>query len=135
VTVPTLFAANESQVLVAGNAVEGVRSIDYRRVQARENVYGLGSHERIGLVGGAQLIEGVLRVASTAPALDALTTEQNVQISAVLVHGATRMTVTFDECFLQEKSFEMSSGGHGLAVYAFTATRMREELAAAATPA
>jgi hypothetical protein len=53
VTVPTLFAANESQVLVAGNAVEGVRSIDYRRVQARENVYGLGSHERIGLVGGS----------------------------------------------------------------------------------
>lgn len=132
---PTLFAANESQVLVAGTAVEGVRAIDYRRVQARENVFGLGSNERIGLVSGAQVIEGVLRVASTAPSLDALTVEQSVQISAVLVHGATRMTVTFDECFLQERSFEMASGGHGLAVYAFTATRMREEMAAAAAPA
>jgi hypothetical protein len=133
--VPTLFAANESQVLVAGTAIEGVRSIDYRRVQARENVFGLGSNERIGLVSGAQVIEGVLRVASTAPPLDALTVDQNVQISAALVHGTTRMTVTFDECFLLDKSFEMASGGHGLAVYAFTATRMREELAAAAAPA
>lgn len=129
---PTLFAANESQVLVAGTAVEGVRSIDYRRVQARENIYSLGSNERIGLVSGAQVLEGVLRVASTAPALDALATDQSVQISAVLVHGPTRMTVTFDECFLQEKSFELASGGHGLAVYSFTATRMREEIVAAA---
>jgi hypothetical protein len=130
--VPTLFSANESQVLVAGTAVEGVRSIDYRRAQARESVYGLGSNERIGLVSGAQVIEGVLRVASTAPALDALTTGDSVQISAVLAHGTTRMAVTFDECFLQEKTFEMTSGGHGLAVYAFTATRMREEIATAA---
>lgn len=132
---PTLFAANESQVLVAGQPVEGVRSIDYRRQQARENVYSLGSPERIGLVSGAQVIEGLLRVASTAPALDALTTEQSVQISAVLVHGSTHMTVTFDECFLTEKTFEIASGGHGLAVYAFSATRMREEIAAAAAPA
>lgn len=129
---PTLFAANESQLLVGGTAVEGVRSIDYRRVQARESVYGLGSHERIGLVSGPQVLEGVIRVASTAPALDALTTEKSVQISAVLVHGDTRMTVTFDECFLQEKTFEMASGGHGIAVYSFTATRAREELGAAA---
>jgi hypothetical protein len=132
---PTLFAANESQVLVAGKPVEGVRSIDYRRAQARENVYGLGSNERIGLVSGAQLIEGVLRVASTAAALDALGAEQSVQISAVLKHGNTSMTVTFDECFLQEKTFELASGSHGLAVYAFTATRMREEVAAAAPAA
>jgi hypothetical protein len=126
--VPTIFAANESQVLVAGTAVEGVTGVDYRRVQARENIYGLGTNERIGLVSGGLLIEGKIRVSSTAPALDALTTEQSVQISAVLVHGETRMTVTFDECFLLEKTFEIGVGGHGEAVYSFTATRAREEL-------
>jgi hypothetical protein len=125
--VPTIFAANESQVLIGGQPVEGVTAIEYRRAQARENIYGLGTNERIGLVSGALLLEGRIRVASTAPALDALTTEQNVQISAVLVHGDTRMTVTFDECFLQEKSFEIGVGGHGEAVYSFTATRAREE--------
>jgi hypothetical protein len=127
--VPTIFAANESQVLVNGQAVEGVRAIEYRRLQARENIYGLGSNERIGLVSGAQILEGRLRVASTTPSLDALTVDQQFQVSAVLVHGNKRMTVTFDECFLQEKTFELGVGGHGESVYVFTATRAREEMA------
>lgn len=125
---PTIFAANESQVLVDGRPVDGVRAFEYRRVQVRESVYGLGTAERIGMVSGAQLLEARLRVASTAPALDALATLKSVQISAVLVHGDARMEVTFDECFLQEKTFELGVGGHGEAVYHFTATRAREEL-------
>jgi hypothetical protein len=36
--------------------------------------------------------------------------------------------VTFDECFLQEKTFDMSVGSHGEALYSFTATRVREEI-------
>lgn len=125
---PTIFAANESQVLVNGQAVEGVRAIEYRRSQARENIFGLGTNERIGMVSGPQVLEGRLRVASTAPSLDALTVDQQFQVSAVLVHGQTRMTVSFDECFLQDKSFELGVGGHGEAVYSFTATRAREEI-------
>jgi hypothetical protein len=125
--VPTIFAASESQVLVGGQPVQGVKAVEYRRVQARESIYGLGTSERIGLVSGPQLFEGRLRVASTAPALDGLQPLENVQISAVLVHGDTRMTVTFDECFLQEKTFELGVGGHGEAIYSFTATRVREE--------
>ncbi len=56
----TIFAANESQVKVAGKPVEGVRSLEYRRVQARENVFGLGTNERIGMVSGGQVIEAQL---------------------------------------------------------------------------
>jgi len=124
---PTIFAANESQVLINGQAVEGVRTLEYRRTQARENIFGLGTNERIGLVSGPQVLEGRLRVASTGPSLDALTVEQSFQISMVLAHGETKMTVTLDECFLQEKTFELGVGGHGEAVYSFTATRVREE--------
>ena len=50
----TIFAANESQVLVNGKAVDGVRSLEYRVVQTRENIYGLGTNERIGTVSGAR---------------------------------------------------------------------------------
>lgn len=126
---PTIFAANESRVMVNGNNVEGVRALAYRRLQARESVYGLGSAERIGVVSGAALYEGQLRVASTAQALDELAADASFQISAVLRHNDVQMTVTLDECVLQEKSFDMTVGGHGESVYSFTATRAREERA------
>jgi hypothetical protein len=126
---PTIFAASESSVQVNGEAVEGVRAIEYRHFQARTNVYGLGSVERIGLISGPQVVEGRLRVASTSQALNALVGDAQFQITAQLRHGPAQMIVTFDECFLQEKSFDMGVGGHGEAVYSFTATRVREEVA------
>jgi len=124
---PKIFAASESAVLVNGEPVEGVRSIDYRRQQARENVYAIGSTERIGMTSGPLVVEGRITVASTCPALDALALDAPFQVSARLQHGETRMTVSFDDCFLLEKSFALGVGGHGEAIYAFTATRVREE--------
>jgi hypothetical protein len=128
---PIIFAASESLVQVDGETLEGVRSIDYRFTQARQNVYALGSAERIGIVSGPQAVEGVLRVASTSPGLNGKTGDAMFQITAQLRHGATSMTVTFDECFLLAKSFEMGVGGSGEAVYTFSAARVREEPAAA----
>ena len=125
----TIFAANESQILLNGKSIDGARALEYRRVQARESIYGLGTSERIGVVSGAQVLEGKITVASTSPALDGVPLDQPFQISAVLVHGSTRMTVTFDECFLLDKTFDLGVGGHGESVYAFTATRAREEMA------
>ena len=123
---PTIFAANESKVEIGGNQVEGVRALEYRRVQNRGNVFALGTHERIGMVSGPQVIEGQLRVASTAPTLDAVTSNASFQIIATLAHGDTKMRVTIDECFLTEKTFEIDVGGVGETVYAFTATRLSE---------
>ena len=126
---PTIFAANESSVLVNGEPVEGVRAVDYRRLHNRASVYALGSAERIGLISGPQVVQGRLRVASTSPGLDALAPDAQFQITAQLRHGETRLTVSFDECFLVEKTFDLEVGGHGEAVYSFTATRVREERA------
>ncbi len=123
---PTIFAANDSVVLVEGQPVEGVNSLEYRRRRTRTNVYALGSAERIGVVTGAEAVEGRLRVASAAPALDALDRDAVFQVSAQLRHGDTQVTVSFDDCYLTEKSFEMGVSGTGEAVYAFTATRLRE---------
>jgi len=55
----TILAANESTVLLDGKPVEGIRSIEYRQQQERENVYGIGSAERIGMTTGAQIVEGI----------------------------------------------------------------------------
>ena len=125
-----LFAASESAVLIDGEAIEGVRSIEYRLQQARSSVFALGSVERIGVISGPQLLQGVLRVASTSAKLNSLSTGQMFQITAQLRHGETTMTVTFDECFLTDKSFGLGVGEHGEATYEFTATRVREEAAA-----
>lgn len=124
---PTIFAANESSVLLNGTVVEGVRSIEYRHQQTRQNIYALGSAERIGMASGPQLVEGRLRVVSTSGALNGLTGDAPFQITAQFKQGDTQMTVSFDDCFLLEKEFGMSANGHGEAVYKFTATRVREE--------
>lgn len=123
---PTVFAANESAVLVNGEAVEGVRAVEYRRATARRDLYAIGGAERISVVSGHHSVEGRLRVASASRALDNLEGDAFFQISAQLRHGETTLTVSFDECLLTEKSFSMGAGGHGEAVYAFTATRVRE---------
>jgi hypothetical protein len=124
---PTIFAANESSVLVDGTAVEGVTALEYRRRQSRLNVYALGSAERIGLVSGGQSVDARLTVASTAPGLDALGPDQLFQVSAQLKRGDTAVTVTFDECILTGKDFGITVGEHGRGTYEFTAARVREE--------
>ena len=125
---PTLFSANESSVMVDGEAIEGVQAIEYRTRQERENVFALGSGERIGLISGTKTVEGQITVSSTSPGLDALTGEKKFQITAQLKHGETKMNVTFDDCYLLDKSYDMGISGLGETVYNFTATRVREEL-------
>jgi hypothetical protein len=121
----TIFAANESSVQVNGTPIEGVRSLEYHYQQARSNVYALGSPERVGVVSGAQFVEGRIRVASTAAPLDGLAVDASFNVLMTLKHGETTVEVAFDECFLTEKTFDMSVGGHGEAVYTFTAVRVR----------
>lgn len=123
----TIFAANESSVLLNGEPVEGVTALDYRHQQERTNLYALGSAERVGMVSGPQSVEGRVQVVSTSAAFNALTGDTAFQITANLKQGDTTMTVTFDDCFLLEKGFAMGVGGTGEAVYRFTATRVREE--------
>jgi hypothetical protein len=124
--VPTIFAANESSVLLDGEPIEGVRAIEYRQERVRSSVYALGSAERIGVVSGPQIVEARLKVASADARLDGLDPNTPFQIAAQLKQGSTTQTVTFDECYLTQKTFELGVGSHGEALYAFTATRVRE---------
>ncbi|MBT2498623.1 hypothetical protein J7E25_05905 [Agromyces sp. ISL-38] len=122
---PTIFAASESTVLVDGEPVEGVQGIDYRTRHDRTNVYALGSTERVDVVSGAYEVQGRIRVVSASAALDAIVGDQLFQVIANLRHGTTESTVTFDDCTLTEKTFDLSVNGQGAAVYAFSAARVR----------
>jgi len=125
----TIFSANDSTVMVDGKTIEGVRAIEYRHHQQRENVYALGSAERVGVVSGSRHVEGRLRVVSRDAALDLLTGGGPFQITALFKQGETKLTVSFDECFITEKGTSLGAGGHAETLYGFTATRVREEAA------
>lgn len=130
----TVFTANSSSITVDGSAIEGVQGIDYRAVRQFGDVYALGSDERVAAYYGATRVEGRIRVASANPALDGLTTSGSTfQIVANLAHGQSTRSVSFDECMMKDRAFSLNSGGHAETVYAFSAVRVREEDAAAAT--
>lgn len=124
--IPPIYTANESKVLINDTTVEGVRSLEYAHRRAQESLYAMGSAERVAVVSGASVVQGRLRVLSTSPTLDALEAGVSFQVSAQLKHGSSSYTVTFDECYLDDKSLELSVGGQAEAVYSFNATRVHE---------
>lgn len=124
---PTIYAANESSVLVDGQGVEGVQALEYRRVAQRSNIYAVGSAERIGVTSGPISVDGRIRVASASPTLDARLGDNFVQITAMLRHGDTELTLSFQDCLLTKKAFALGVGSHGEATYTFTATRVSQD--------
>ena len=126
---PTIFSSNESSILINGEPVEGVSGIEYRYKQVRNNIYAIGSAERVGMVSGQRSVEGQISAASTITALDGLLGDTPFQVSAQLRQGDTLMTVAFDDCQLTDKQFSLAVGDHGKSVYRFIATRVREEIA------
>jgi len=130
----TVFTANSSAVLVGGERVLGVRSIDFQHRRAQEHVYALGSAERVAVIYGGTSVAGRIVVASASDALDALLASgEAFQVVANLSARADlepERSVAFDGCHMINKSFALAAGGHAEAVYEFTATRLREEAAA-----
>src|SRR4051812_44288588 len=112
---PTIFSANRSSVLVNGTPVEGLQSLVYRVVTERQDVRAIGTDERVDVIFGLRTVQGELVVASANTDLDAaLTDRSKFQIVANLkrdeAEGAKR-TLSFDDCFVEGKSFSLSSGG------------------------
>lgn len=124
----SVFSANSSSITVDGQPVPGIRAIDYRLEREQGGVYALGSEERITVYYGATSVAGRLTVASASPALDALATSGNsFVLVALLRHGDTQRSVSFDDCYMESKEFAMATGGVGETIYQFTATRLRED--------
>ncbi|PZN72759.1 MAG: hypothetical protein DM484_24095 [Candidatus Methylumidiphilus alinenensis] len=128
----TVFIANRSTVLIDGSAVEGLQSLVFRVVTEREDIRAVGINERIDVSFGLRTVQGELVVKSANYELDNHLTERSkFQLVANLKKDQTadapKRTLSFDDCYIEGKSFGLDAGGSGVSTYAFTATRLREE--------
>jgi hypothetical protein len=132
-TSPTLISANVSNIKIDGEVVTGLQAIDYKIVRNRQNVHNIGIDERVGVDYGPMYVTGTLRVRSTYPKLDTMLIKgvADVKPFQLVVElkklGQAIKTLSFDDCYLEGKTFSMDSNGVGLSDYAFTATRVREQ--------
>jgi hypothetical protein len=114
-----------------GEEVEGLQSIDFKITRTQADISAVGWLERIGVDSGQVIVKGTLRIHSLNSKLDELLympvpTPFNMVV--MLNKGTEKIKqITFDECYLDDKGFEMSSTGVGTTIYNFTATRAREE--------
>ncbi|HWI60727.1 MAG TPA: hypothetical protein VNT75_02685 [Symbiobacteriaceae bacterium] len=126
----TILSANRSNVLVNGQALEGLQEITYQTVRNHENIAAIGQAERVGVVFGPTHVVGTMRVRSSSQSLeDLLKNQAPFQIFASLKHGQaeaeTVKEISLDEVYLHGKSFALAAGGVVETIYHFTATRER----------
>lgn len=136
----SIFVANRSNVQVDGAVIEGLQSVAYRVVTEREDIRAVGSSERIDVSFGLRTVHGELVVKSTDSTLDKHLNDQTktqlvVNLKKDQATDAPKMTLGFDECFIEGKSFGMDAGGTAVTTYSFTAKIVRDtsEKAAPAT--
>jgi hypothetical protein len=123
-----IFTAFASEVKINEETVEGLQSIEYTVVKNRQQVGAIGTDERIAVYFGIKNVAGKLRVASVNGTLDGfLQSNSSFSVSATLRNGDAVRAVSFDSCFLEDKSFGLGAEGHAETIYSFTATRVREE--------
>lgn len=125
---PEIYSATASEVKINEETIAGLQAIEYTMLRNRQDVGAIGTDERIAVYFGLKVVSGRLRVASANKALDGLLqSEESFTVSATLKHGDTVRHVTFDNCYMEDKQFSLSALSHGETIYAFTATRVREE--------
>jgi hypothetical protein len=126
-----IASAATSKVTIEGEDVAGLQSIEFVVRRRQMDVDAVGVGERIGVDAGHIFVTGTLRIRSLNSTLDerlyALVPEPFNMVAELKQGETTVKTITFDECFLDDKSFELTANGVGITVYNFTATRVREE--------
>jgi len=127
-----ILSASASKVTIDGTPIEGLQSIEYKYSRNRKDIEAVGSDERIGVDYGLKVVTGTLKVKSTCQKLDELfskptTEEAKFQIVAELKKGEALKKISFDDCWLDDKSMSMDANGVAITTYTFSATRVREE--------
>lgn len=125
-------SAQESKVLLEGKEIVGLQSIDFKVVRQQIDVHAIGMDQRIGVAEtGMFKINGTLRVRSMCKELDDylyMPVQTPFSLVAMLRRAGKQMKkIAFEECFIEDKSYEMGTGGVGLTVYNFTSKAVREE--------
>lgn len=130
---PVIYVANVSSVQCDGEVIPGLQSIDYKVVREHKIVHNIGIDELIGLEYGPMFVAGTLRVRSAYPPFDEILTAEvprvkSFQLVVELKRGGESLkTLTFDDCYIKDKTYTMDAGGVAISEYTFTAARLREQ--------
>jgi hypothetical protein len=127
-----VVSAAKSKVLVEGNEIPGIQSVDFKVRRRQADIEAIGVAERIGIEQGQVIVTGSLRISSLNTSLDDYLYPVdppgfNMVLTLNVGVGIKVRQITFDECYLDDKTFEMTANGVGVTTYNFTATRVREE--------
>lgn len=127
-----IVSAAKSKVIIEENEIPGVQSIDFKVRRRQADVEAIGIAERIGVESGQVVVTGTLRISSLNTALDGFLYPIdppgfNMVLILNVAEGNQVRKITFDECYLDDKTFEMTANGVGITSYSFTSTRVREE--------
>ncbi len=128
----TVFSANRSNVLLDGEAIEGLQSLAFRLVTEREDVRAIGSAERVAVSFGLRTVQGEITVRSANFKLDThLDKQSKFQLVSNLKKDdstdAPKRTISLDDCYVENKEFNIGASGTAVTTYFFSATRIREE--------
>jgi len=130
---PTIISANVSNVKCDGEVIPGLQAIEFKLVRNRQNIHNIGIDERVGVDYGPMYVTGSLRVRSAYPKFDTwlITGVAEVKPFQLVVEfkkgKESIKTLSFDECYLEGKSFSIDANGIGISDYTFTGTRLREQ--------
>jgi len=127
-----IVSAAKSKVLVEGNEIPGIQSLDFKVQRRQADIEAIGIAERIGVEQGQVIVTGSIRISSLNTALDDFLYPVdppgfNMVLTLNVAEGTKVRQITFDECYLDDKTFEMTANGVGVTAYNFTSTRVREE--------
>jgi hypothetical protein len=130
---PAVASANVSSVKVDGEVIPGLQSIEWKIIRNRQNVYNIGGDERVGVDYGPLYVQGVIRIRSTYPKFDSILLSPLPEVKSfqlvieLKMRGTAVKTISFDDCYLEDKTFTLDANGVGISLYTFTATRVREQ--------
>ena len=83
-----IFSANRSKVQVDGDVVEGLQTLAFKVVTAKQDVPAVGSNERVDVIFGLRTVQGELIIRSASVALDTLLQDRaKFQLVAICLYG------------------------------------------------
>jgi hypothetical protein len=127
----TIWSATESKVVIESTEIDGLQSIEYKVNRSRSDIVAIGQGLRQGVEYGVKVINGKLRVKSSCSILDEKLNKTNMEdakftMTANLKKGNLSKTISFQECYLDDREFSMEINGVGIATYTFSAMDVQE---------
>jgi hypothetical protein len=127
----TAWSARESKIMVDSKEIEGLQSIEFKEHRNRSDIPAIGESLRQGVEYGVKVINGKIKVKSTCSTLDEKFSKKEVEdmnftLSAQLKKGSKSKTMTFQDCYIDDREYSMEVNGVGITTYTFSATDVQE---------